>query len=133
MALASVRRAMAAAAQSGRIGVIDVGSNSIRLVVYDRLARAPQPIFNERVLCGLGRGLARTGRLHPDGRERALENIARFVVLARHMGVGRLDILATAHLSVTQVTRSSRVFGFRTNGAFAVRTKPSIHGRGGSD
>ena len=87
---------MAAAAQSGRIGVIDVGSNSIRLVVYDRLARAPQPIFNERVLCGLGRGLARTGRLHPDGRERALENIARFVVLARHMGVGRLDILATA-------------------------------------
>jgi exopolyphosphatase/guanosine-5'-triphosphate,3'-diphosphate pyrophosphatase len=96
MALASVRRAMAAAAQQGRIGVIDVGSNSIRLVVYDRLTRAPAPIFNERVLCGLGRGLARTGRLNPEGRERALENIARFVVLARYMAVTRLDILATA-------------------------------------
>ncbi|HYB10669.1 MAG TPA: Ppx/GppA family phosphatase, partial [Alphaproteobacteria bacterium] len=90
------RRAEAVVVKSARIGVIDLGSNSIRLVVYDRLRRSPAVEFNERVLCGLGRGLARTGRLSTDGRMRALENLARFVLLARHMQVDRLDILATA-------------------------------------
>src|SRR5579875_802558 len=90
------RRATAGPARCSRVAVIDVGSNSIRLVVYDRLSRSPAPIFNERVLCGLARGLARTGRLSPDGRKRALENLARFVLLARHMEAARLDILATA-------------------------------------
>jgi exopolyphosphatase/guanosine-5'-triphosphate,3'-diphosphate pyrophosphatase len=88
--------ARSARAAGGRIGVIDVGSNSIRLVVYERLSRAPVVVFNERVLCGLGRGLARTGRLSPEGSERALENLVRFVALARHMEVSRLDVLATA-------------------------------------
>ena len=41
----------------GRVGIIDVGSNSIRLVVYERASRAPLPVFNEKVLCGLARGL----------------------------------------------------------------------------
>ena len=43
--------------------VIDIGSNSVRLVVYQHLARAPLPRFNEKSLCGLGRGLAETGSL----------------------------------------------------------------------
>ena len=47
----------------GRVGIIDVGSNSIRLVVYERASRAPLPVFNEKVLCGLARGLDATGRL----------------------------------------------------------------------
>jgi exopolyphosphatase / guanosine-5'-triphosphate,3'-diphosphate pyrophosphatase len=79
-----------------RIGVIDLGSNSIRLVVYDGLSRAPATLFNERVLCGLGRGLGRSGRLNVDGRRMALDNLARFVLLARQMRVARLDVLATA-------------------------------------
>lgn len=91
-----IRRATVSATQGTRYGVIDVGSNSIRLVVYDRLSRSPSPVFNERVLCGLGRGMARTGRLNAEGRERALENLTRFVLLARHMRVANLDILATA-------------------------------------
>ncbi|HUI18534.1 MAG TPA: Ppx/GppA family phosphatase [Alphaproteobacteria bacterium] len=88
--------AAAPAAKGTGIGVIDVGSNSIRLVVYERLVRAPWIVFNERVLCGLGRGLERTGKLNADGRKRALENLGRFALIAGEMGVRRLDILATA-------------------------------------
>ena len=80
----------------GRVGIIDVGSNSIRLVVYERASRAPLPVFNEKVLCGLARGLDATGRLNPDGVEMALANIDRFTTLAHNMKVTSLDLLATA-------------------------------------
>ncbi|SJZ43158.1 exopolyphosphatase / guanosine-5'-triphosphate,3'-diphosphate pyrophosphatase [Enhydrobacter aerosaccus] len=80
----------------GRVGIIDVGSNSIRLVVYERASRAPLPVFNEKVLCGLARGLDATGRLNPAGVELALANIDRFVTLAHNMKVKSLDLLATA-------------------------------------
>jgi exopolyphosphatase/guanosine-5'-triphosphate,3'-diphosphate pyrophosphatase len=82
--------------RSGRIAVVDIGSNSIRLVVFDKLDRAPSPVFNERVLCGLGRGLDETGRLNDDGVRLALTNLVRFARLARAMQVVRLDMLATA-------------------------------------
>ena len=80
----------------GRVGIIDVGSNSIRLVVYERASRAPLPVFNEKVLCGLARGLDATGRLNPEGVEMALANIDRFMILAHNMKVTSLDLLATA-------------------------------------
>ena len=80
----------------GPVGVVDIGSNSIRLVVYDGLTRAPLPLLNEKVLCGMGRGLGETGRLDPDGVASALSHLARFVALARAIGVKRLDALATA-------------------------------------
>src|SRR4030095_14811502 len=80
----------------GRVGIIDVGSNSIRLVVYERASVAPLPVFNEKVLCGLARGLDATGRLNPDGVELALANIDRFTTLAHNMKVTSLDLLATA-------------------------------------
>ncbi len=79
-----------------RTAVIDIGSNSIRLVVYRDGARAPLQLFNEKVLCGLGRGMAVTGRLNPDGVALALENLARFRALVQAMGVARLDVVATA-------------------------------------
>ncbi|HKF70940.1 MAG TPA: Ppx/GppA family phosphatase [Stellaceae bacterium] len=82
--------------RQGRVGVIDIGSNSVRLVVYDALSRAPVPLLNEKVLCGLGRGLGETGRLNQEGVESALAHLARFVALARTIGVRRLDALATA-------------------------------------
>ncbi|HTO85004.1 MAG TPA: hypothetical protein VMQ73_22470, partial [Methylomirabilota bacterium] len=47
--------------------IVDIGSNSVRLVVYDQLGRAPFPRFNEKSLCRLGDGLAETGALSPDG------------------------------------------------------------------
>ncbi|NBC32392.1 MAG: Ppx/GppA family phosphatase [Alphaproteobacteria bacterium] len=79
-----------------RLAVIDVGSNSIRLVVFDELGRAPLSVFNERVMCGLGRELARTGRLHAGGVKLALDNLARFTRLLQGMHVDRVDVLATA-------------------------------------
>jgi len=83
-------------ASRGRIGIIDIGSNSIRLVVYEHALRAPMPVFNEKVLCGLGRDIERTGALPADGVASALDNLQRFVTLARNMKVVRLDLVATA-------------------------------------
>ncbi len=77
-------------------GVVDIGSNSIRLVVFQNRSRAPVPIFNERVICGIGRGLDRTGHLHPKGVKQALASLPRYAALARAMDVEDLAIVATA-------------------------------------
>lgn len=79
-----------------RVGVIDVGSNSVRLVVFDGAARSPADFFNEKVMCGLGADMARTGRLHPQGRIRALAALRRFAVLTRAMEVSPIRMVATA-------------------------------------
>ena len=79
-----------------RVAVIDIGSNSIRLVVFEGSARAPIPIFNEKVMCGLGRGLRATGRLNPDGVVQARANLGRFVGAAAAMQVAGLSAFATA-------------------------------------
>ena len=79
-----------------RVGVVDVGSNSVRLVVFDGAARSPAYFFNEKVMAGLGADMAVTGRLHPEGRERALAAIKRFQQLADGMGIGPLTAVATA-------------------------------------
>ncbi len=83
-------------ARRGCVAVVDIGSNSLRLVIYDGVRRSPRALFNEKVMCGLGRGLERTGRLDPDGVELARANLQRFVALARSIGARRLDVLATA-------------------------------------
>ena len=79
-----------------RVGVVDVGSNSVRLVVFDGAARSPAYFFNEKVMCGLGSSLALTGRLDPDGRERALGAIKRFALLAEGMNLSTLIGVGTA-------------------------------------
>ncbi len=78
------------------VGVIDIGSNSIRLVVYTDQGRVHQPIFNEKVLCGLGRGIDRTNRLPEDGVQLAIQNLVRFSALSKAMNVRRLRVVATA-------------------------------------
>ncbi len=94
--MAGQRPAIAPAQQSGRVAVIDIGSNSLRLVVFDGLGRALNVLFNEKVLCGLGRGMGIDGRLNAEGVKLALVNLRRFVMLARAIKVTRLDVLATA-------------------------------------
>lgn len=84
------------AGHAGPVAVVDIGSNSMRLVVFDGLKRAPIPVFNERVFCGLGRNLGETGRLNPEGVDLARTNMVRFARLSEAMGAGRFDILATA-------------------------------------
>jgi exopolyphosphatase / guanosine-5'-triphosphate,3'-diphosphate pyrophosphatase len=83
-------------AAAERIGVIDLGSNSLRLVVFERLGAAVFPLFNEKVMCGLGRGISSTGCLNPEGVALALVNLRRFVAFARAIAVDHLAVLATA-------------------------------------
>ena len=85
---------------SSRIAIIDVGSNSVRLVVYDGLTRAPAPILNEKVMCGLGRDPQGTGRLSPDGVEMALRALSRFAALTRAMAITKVDVIATAAVRI---------------------------------
>jgi len=75
--------------------VVDIGSNSVRLVVYDELSRAPFPRFNEKSLCGLGAGLDRTGALASEAVACTVQAVHRFCVIAAAMGVIRVEILAT--------------------------------------
>ena len=79
-----------------RVGVMDVGSNSVRLVVYDVRGRAMQPRFNEKVLAGLGRGLTSTGGLNKDGVEIAIAALSRFASITRAQKVESLFAFATA-------------------------------------
>ncbi len=79
-----------------RLSVIDIGSNSVRLVVFEGLVRAPLPIFNERVLCGIGRDLAKTNLLHEGGVELALSTLERFVTISGEICAGLPDAVATA-------------------------------------
>ena len=79
-----------------RVGVVDVGSNSVRMVVFDGAARSPAYFYNEKIMCGLGKGLAETGRLNAEGRRRAIVALRRFALLARGMGIDPLTVVATA-------------------------------------
>ena len=79
-----------------RVGVVDVGSNSVRLVVFDGAARSPAYFYNEKIMCALGAGMAETGHLSPDGRKRALSAMRRFKKLADGMGLSELTCVATA-------------------------------------
>ena len=80
----------------GKVAIVDIGSNTVRLVVYDTPMRLPIPIFNEKAQCELGRGMEKTGRLYPQGVPLALESLSRFINLSRAMGVKHLDVVATA-------------------------------------
>ena len=78
------------------VAVIDIGSNSVRLVAYSGMTRTPIPLHNEKVICALGKGLERTGALNSDGVGMAFNTVARFVQIARSLGAERIDALATA-------------------------------------
>ncbi|MEO0850148.1 MAG: exopolyphosphatase, partial [Pseudomonadota bacterium] len=64
-----------------RRAVIDIGSNSVRLVLFNGPARSPLPILNEKSLCGLGRDMTAEGDLNPKARAEALRVIERFAAL----------------------------------------------------
>src|SRR5690606_21528621 len=78
------------------VAVLDIGSNSVRLVVYERHARALTPLYNEKSSCALGRGVASTGKLADDNVKRALTAIQRFALVTRLMKVGTTHVLATS-------------------------------------
>jgi len=78
------------------LGVIDIGSNSVRLLAYEGLTRSPTPIFNEKVLAGLGREVQTTGLLAEDAVEKALAALRRFRALCDRLDVASLWVIATA-------------------------------------
>jgi exopolyphosphatase / guanosine-5'-triphosphate,3'-diphosphate pyrophosphatase len=78
------------------VGVIDIGSNSVRLVVYEGLTRSPTPLFNEKSLAGLGREVQTKGLLAADAVEKAIDALKRFRALCDLMRVERLWVVATA-------------------------------------
>ncbi len=78
------------------VSVVDIGSNSIRLVIYEGLNRSPAVLFNEKVMCGLGKGIDATGRMDADSVERALKALHRFKALSTQARASTVFALATA-------------------------------------
>ena len=89
---------MPAARESARepVAIVDIGSNSVRLVVYEALVRSPSAIFNEKSLCALGNGVATTGRLPQAGIDKALTALRRFKTVCTIMNVPTVHVIATA-------------------------------------
>ena len=79
-----------------RCAVVDLGSNSVRLVVFEGMGRNPVAIFNEKAVLRLGRGLQGTGRLNEEGVAAALVVMHRYHAIARAMGADPFEVLATA-------------------------------------
>lgn len=86
----------AAPARAPRCAVVDLGSNSVRLVVFEGLGRNPVVIFNEKATLRLGRGLQTSGQLNEKGVVQALPVLARYHAIARAMGAAPFEVLATA-------------------------------------
>jgi exopolyphosphatase / guanosine-5'-triphosphate,3'-diphosphate pyrophosphatase len=82
--------------RASSVAVIDIGSNSVRLVVYEQMARSLVSVFNEKTLCGLGREVQSTGLLAPDAVDKALTALRRFHALCKIQRVGRVHAIATA-------------------------------------
>lgn len=87
---------VAAPATPGIAGVIDIGSNSVRLVVYRVGTRVPAMLLNEKVMAGLGGGVSKGSTLTDEAMAVALAALARFAAVARAMGVGTPRAVATA-------------------------------------
>lgn len=86
--------------RSRRVAVIDIGSNSVRLVIYSVWRASALPIFNEKVMAGLGRGLSLSGQLSQDGREAALAALQRYRAILDALEVGEVRAVATAAVRV---------------------------------
>ena len=85
-----------------RSAVIDIGSNSVRLVIYRLVRSAAIPHFNEKVLAGLGRGLSDTQRLSEEGRDLALSALRRYQAILSALGVSDINVVATAAVRVAE-------------------------------
>jgi len=79
-----------------RTAIVDIGSNSIRLVVYQGPARVPAILFNEKVMAGLGKELSTTGAIGKDSMALAVRGLKRFHRLCMEMEVDRIKSFATA-------------------------------------
>ena len=81
---------------AGPVAIVDIGSNSVRLVIYENFSRTPAVVHNEKAICAIGRNMVTTGRLHDEGIVLALEAMGRFRMLADAHKVEMRDAVATA-------------------------------------
>ena len=94
--LRSAPQPRSASRARGPVAIVDIGSNSVRLVVYEAQTRAAATVQNEKAICAIGRDMVTTGRLHAEGCAEALEALARFRLMADGLGVEQRDAVATA-------------------------------------
>jgi len=80
----------------GPVAIVDIGSNSVRLVIYESFSRLPAVVHNEKAICAIGRGMVTTGRLDDEGIALAIEALARFRMLADAHNVTAREAVATA-------------------------------------
>lgn len=104
------------AARTAPVAVVDIGSNSVRLVISEGPRRAAPVLHNEKAICGIGRNMVSTGRLDEDGVELALEVLARFRQLLAGHGVSDCEAVATAASRDAEngrqfVTRAEKALG----------------------
>lgn len=109
-----------AAGENHEAAVIDVGSNSVRLVVYRLDGRAMTPVLNEKVMAGLGRDMKHTGALSEQGVEIALRAIRRFATLLEELGVSDVRAVATA---AVREARDGAAFARRIQSETGVRLR----------
>lgn len=100
------------------VAVIDIGSNSVRLVIYEGVTRSPTPLFNEKTLAGLGREVHTKGMMPADAVATALAALKRFRALCDTMKVKKLWVLATAACRDARngpdfIARAERICGTR--------------------
>ena len=76
--------------------VVDIGSNSIRLVIFDIAAGYPHPVFNERIFCALGEGVGKCGHLRDNTIDDALTAVIRFARIVHEVDAGPLHVFATS-------------------------------------
>jgi exopolyphosphatase/guanosine-5'-triphosphate,3'-diphosphate pyrophosphatase len=80
----------------GRIAIVDIGSNSVRFVVFESLSRTAHTVHNEKTICSIGRELGTSGMLYREGVDQALEALRRFRLLCDRLNVTMRDAVATA-------------------------------------
>jgi len=102
--------------QRGPVAIVDIGSNSVRIVIYESQTRTPAALDNEKAICAIGRDMVTTGRLHAEGCALALRALARFKLLADGLEVGIREAVATAAARDAQngkefIARAEAVWG----------------------
>ncbi|MEZ5954545.1 MAG: hypothetical protein R3C13_09610 [Hyphomonas sp.] len=101
---------------SHRAAIIDIGSNSVRLVIFDILGASILPTFNEKVMAGLGEGLMKTGKLSESGRVSAVAALARYRAILKALNLRNFSAVATAAVRAAQdgpdfIRQANRILG----------------------
>ena len=79
-----------------RFAIIDIGSNSVRLVIYESFEGAPFAVFNEKLLCGLGKDLEKSGQLYQSAKKKVHNALERFLYICRVHALDQCQLFATA-------------------------------------